>query len=83
MSDNGNGVKPDGSHDYIYFVLLSNFNLEIDYTYLNNPDFSVVTFQLIEGYYNQGGKEFTIYFRGDNVDYKLHYNSSNIEISKV
>lgn len=83
MLDNGNGVKPDGSHDYIYFVLSSDFNLEIDYTYLNNPAFSVVTFQLIEGYYNQGGKEFTIYFRGDNVDYKLYYNSSNIEISKV
>lgn len=83
MSDNGNGVKPDGSHDYIYFVLLSNFNLEIDYTYLNNPAFSVVTFQLIEGYYNQGGKDFYIFFMADNKNYVLHYTTSNIEINYV
>ena len=83
MSDNGNGVKPDGSHDYIYFVLNSDFTLEINYTYLNNPAFSVVTFKSIEGYYNQGGKEFYIYFMADNENYLLHYNTTNIEISKI
>ena len=83
MSDNGNGVKPDGSHDYIYFVLNSDFTLEINYTYLNNPAFSVVTFKSIEGYYNQGGKEFYIYFMADNENYVLHYNTTNIEISKI
>ena len=37
--------------------------------------------EIKDNIYNEGGKDFTIYFRGDNIDYKLHYSTSSIEIS--
>ncbi len=83
MSNNGNGIKPDGTNDFIYFVLSSNLSLEITYTYLNGTKaFNTITFKNITGYYINGNKDIYIYFMGDNENYVLHYNS-NIEIIKI
>jgi len=83
MSNNGNGIKPDGTNDFIYFVLSSNLSLEITYTYLNGTKaFNTITFKNITGYYINGKKDIYIYFMGDNENYVLHYND-NIEITKI
>jgi hypothetical protein len=82
-SDSGQGLKHTGSYGDICFELDTNFKLTIDYDYTENSAFSAITFQRIEGYYSEAGKEYTIYFRGDNVDYKLYYDGKKIEITKA
>ena len=84
MSNNGNGVKPDGSTDFIYFTLNEDLSLDINYTYINGPKaFSAIKFLNIDGYYYNDGGDFNIYFMGDNENYKLHYNRNNVEITKI
>ena len=84
MSNNENGVKPDGTNDYIYFVLDSNLKLTIYYHGISEllEAFDHVTFKDIKGYSLNGNKNYYIYFMGDNVDYVLHYDS-NITITKL
>ena len=84
MSNNSNGVKPDGTNDYIYFVLDSSLELTIYYHGISESleAFDHVTFKDIKGYSLNGNKNFYIYFMGDNVDYVLHYDS-NITITKL
>ncbi len=40
--------------------------------------FNTVTFQNIIGYYINGKRDIYVYFRGDNVDYVMHYDTNNI-----
>ena len=84
MSNNENGVKPDGSTDFIYFTLNEDLSLDINYTYINGlKAFGAIKFLNIEGYYYSDGGDFNIYFMGDNENYKLHYNRNNVEITKL
>jgi hypothetical protein len=56
-SDCGQGLKHTGSYSDICFELDTNFKLTIDYDYTDNPAFNAITFQRIEGYYSEAGKE--------------------------
>lgn len=82
-SNSGQGLMHTGSYGDVYFQLDTDFTLKIDYNYTDNSAFSAITFQTIEGYYSEAGKEYTIYFRGDNVDYKLYYDGKKVEITKA
>lgn len=82
-SDSGQGLMHTGTYGDVYFQLDDDFKLKIDYNYTDNSAFKAITFQTIEGYRSEAGKEYIIYFRGDNVDYKLYYDGRKVEITKA
>jgi len=76
----GKDTKHDGSKGTVYFQLNSDLSLDIWYEGFGSSScnaFNTVTFQSITGYYINGKRDIYVYFRGDNVDYVMHYDTNN------